>query len=180
MAIAQQLYEGVEVGGDEPGGLITYMRTDSTQVSEQAQQEARSYARQRYGDPFVPEEPPQYRTRSRSAQEAHEAIRPTSVQRTPELIRDHLSTEQFKLYRLIWTRFLASQMSPAEYDTLTIEVDGETAAHRYSLRVSASSLRFAGFLEVYEDVAAENGEADEEELQVGLRSAARSARPVIR
>jgi DNA topoisomerase-1 len=168
MAVAQQLYEGVEVGGDEAVGLITYMRTDSTQVSAQAQQEARGYIRQQYGPAYAPDEPPQYRTRSRGAQEAHEAIRPTSVLRTPEAVHEFLSAEQSRLYRLVWTRFLASQMTPAEYDTLTIDVEGESAAHRYGLRVSASSLRFSGFLEVYEDVAAENGEAEDEELQSAL------------
>jgi DNA topoisomerase-1 len=109
-----------------------------------------------------------YRTRSRGAQEAHEAIRPTSVRRTPEEISRDLTSEQARLYRLIWERFVASQMMPAEYDTLTIEVTGTSEAHVYLLRVSASRLRAAGFLEVYEDLPAENGETDADTLEAGL------------
>jgi DNA topoisomerase-1 len=168
MAVAQQLYEGAEVGGGEMVGLITYMRTDSTQVSTQAQQEARAFLQERYGPEAVPQEPPVYRTRTRGAQEAHEAIRPTSVRRTPEVLAKDLTPEQARLYRLIWERFLASQMQPAEYDTLTIEVGGTSEAHSYLLRVSASRLRSAGFLEVYEDLPAENGEAEGEGLEAGL------------
>jgi DNA topoisomerase-1 len=168
MTVAQQLYEGFELGSGEAVGLITYMRTDSTQVSEQVQQEARQYIQERFGPDFVPSEPPIYRTRARGAQEAHEAIRPTSVRRTPEQVEGYLSSEQSRLYRLIWTRFVASQMQAAEYDTLTIEVAGESPAHAYLLRVSASSLRFSGFLEVYEDVPAENGEADGDGAETGL------------
>jgi DNA topoisomerase-1 len=168
MAVAQQLYEGAELGGGETVGLITYMRTDSTQVSVQAQQEARTYLLERYGPGAVPDEPPIYRTRSRGAQEAHEAIRPTSVRRTPDDLAKDLTPEQARLYRLIWERFLASQMQVAEYDTLTIEVTGTSEAHHYLLRVSASRLRSAGFLEVYEDLPAENGEAEAETLEAGL------------
>jgi len=168
MAVAQQLYEGAELGGGETVGLITYMRTDSTQVSVQAQQEARTYLQERYGAGAVPDEPPIYRTRSRGAQEAHEAIRPTSVRRTPDALAADLTPEQARLYRLIWERFLASQMQAAEYDTLTIEVTGTSEAHTYLLRVSASRLRSAGFLEVYEDLPAENGEAEAEALEAGL------------
>ena len=168
MAVAQQLYEGFELGEGEAVGLITYMRTDSTQVSEQAQQEAREYVRERFGAEFVPAEAPVYRTRARGAQEAHEAIRPTSVRRTPEQVEGYLSAEQARLYRLIWTRFVASQMQSAEYDTLTIEVEGKSPAHVYLLRVSASSLRFSGFLEIYEDLPPENGEAEGEGGETGL------------
>jgi len=168
MAVAQQLYEGFELGEEAAVGLITYMRTDSTQASEQAQQEARRYVRERFGADYVPAELPVYRTRARGAQEAHEAIRPTSVYRTPEQVESYLSGEQARLYRLIWNRFVASQMEAAEYDTLTIEVTGDSSAHAYLLRVSASSLRFSGFLEVYEDVPAENGEAEAEDGETGL------------
>jgi DNA topoisomerase-1 len=168
MAVAQQLYEGAELGGGETVGLITYMRTDSTQVSSQAQQEARRYLSQRFGPESIPAEPPVYKTRTRGAQEAHEAIRPTSVFRTPEDLKADLTSDQLRLYRLIWERFLASQMLSAEYDTLTIEVTGTTADHAYLLRVSASRLRLAGFLEVYEDLPAENGEAEADLLEAGL------------
>ncbi len=162
MAVAQQLYEGIEVGEGEASGLITYMRTDSTQVSRQAQEEARQVIRTRYGARYAPAQAPSYRTKARKAQEAHEAIRPTSSARTPEELEPHLSKEQLKLYSLIWARFLASQMSPAEYDTLTIEVAGASADSGYTFRVSASSLRFPGFLEVYEEIGAENGNRNSE------------------
>jgi DNA topoisomerase-1 len=168
MAVAQQLYEGAELGGGETVGLITYMRTDSTQVSAVAQQEARAFLQERFGPASVPSEPPIYRTRSRGAQEAHEAIRPTSVRRTPDDLAKDLTPEQSRLYRLIWERFLASQMEPADYETLTIEVSGTTEAHAYLLRVSASRLRSAGFLEVYEDIPTENGEGNGEGLEAGL------------
>ncbi len=172
MAVAQQLYEGVELEEGEPVGLITYMRTDSPQVSKQAQEEAQRVITQVFGGDFLPDEPPTYRARSRGAQEAHEAIRPTAVSRQPESISTHLSAEQRKLYTLIWNRFVASQMRPAEYDTMTIEVDGQTSAHTYGLRLAASRLRFSGFLETYEDRANGNGDDAEadgpEALLAGL------------
>jgi DNA topoisomerase-1 len=149
MVVAQQLYEGIEVGQGEPVGLITYMRTDSMQVSVQAQAEARSVIKERFGKAFLPETPPVYRKRSRGAQEAHEAIRPTASVRLPEDMKPFLSSQQSKLYGLIWKRFVASQMKPAEYDTLSVDVEGQSVEHGYRLRVTASSLRFVGFLEVY-------------------------------
>ena len=170
MAIAQQLYEGVELEGGEAIGLITYMRTDSPQVSSLAQQEARSWIRERYGPAYLPEEPPVYRSRARSAQEAHEAIRPTSVVRTPEAVSSSLTAEQLKLYTLIWKRFVASQMNPAEYDTLTLDIEGRTSSHRYGLRIAASTLRFAGYLEVYEIKVEENGENGEDDAEAGEAS----------
>lgn len=151
MAIAQQLYEGVELGSDNLIGLITYIRTDSTQVSKEAQLEARSYIKQNLGVEYLPDQAPFYKTKSKAAQEAHEAIRPTSVFREPDQIRAALSPDQYKLYNLIWKRFLASQMNPAEYDTHTILIAGSSADHAYSLRVTASKLRFAGFLRIYEE-----------------------------
>jgi len=151
MAVAQQLYEGVDLDQHEPVGLITYMRTDSPQVSSQSQEEARRLIASRFGPEYVPEEPPVYRARTRGAQEAHEAVRPTSVAREPQHIAGFLTSDQLKLYTLVWKRFVASQMKPAEYDTQTIEVEGKTAEHGYGLRAAASSLRFAGFLDAYED-----------------------------
>jgi DNA topoisomerase-1 len=162
MALAQQLYEGIDVGEGGSIGLITYMRTDSTSVSELAQAEAREFIANRYGDKFMPAEAPRYRTKSRGAQEAHEAIRPTSVLRQPESIKEHLDRSQFRLYQLIWQRFLASQMSAAIYDTLTVEVAGKTAQHEYLLRASGSTIRFQGFLIVYEDTRDEDQAADED------------------
>ena len=168
MSLAQQLYEGLEGDESDEGGLITYMRTDSTQVSEQAQREARRVIAARYAERYVPERAPVYKTKSRNAQEAHEAIRPTVVSRTPEAMRSRLNDSQFKLYRLIWTRFVASQMRPAEYDTLRMEIRGTAPEHSYLFRVTASSLRFAGFLEAYEDQNGNEGAADGDEGRVAL------------
>lgn len=163
MVIAQQLYEGVELAHGEPTGLITYMRTDSTKVASDAIVEVRRVIQERFGEIYLPDKPQTYRTRTRRAQEAHEAIRPTSSKRSPESIKSLLSAEQFKLYSLIWNRFVGSQMKPAEYDTLTIEVDGESEEHGYLLRVTASSLRFPGFLELYADGETRNGSKKESE-----------------
>ena len=151
MAVAQQLYEGIDLNTHEPTGLITYMRTDSPQVARSAVDEARAVIASHYGKEYLPDKAAVYRTKSRSAQEAHEAVRPTSSNRTPESIRDFLSQEQFKLYELIWNRFIASQMGPAVYETLTIAVDGNSPDHTYQFRVNASSLRFAGFLRAHPD-----------------------------
>ena len=159
MAIAQQLYEGIDLNSHEPSGLISYMRTDSTQVSKSAQAEARQVIRSKFGEEHLPEEPPTYKTRARRAQEAHEAIRPTSIARTPESIKGLLSKDQHKLYQLVWRRFLASQMKPAEYDTLSIEAVGRLEAHEYLFKVNASSLRFPGFLAVLADRKSEEPEA---------------------
>ena len=159
MAIAQQLYEGIDLNSHEPSGLISYMRTDSTQVSKSAQAEARQVIRSKFGEEHLPEEPPTYKTRARRAQEAHEAIRPTSIARTPESVKGLLSKDQHKLYQLVWRRFLASQMKPAEYDTLSIEAVGRSEAHEYLFKVNASSLRFPGFLAVLADRKSEEPEA---------------------
>jgi DNA topoisomerase-1 len=162
MAIAQQLYEGIEVGEGGAVGLITYMRTDSTNVAESAQTEAREFIIQRYGEGFAPPKPPIYQTKSRGAQEAHEAVRPTSVLRQPTAIKEYLERDQFRLYQLIWQRFVASQMSPAIFDTLTVDVTGNSSGHEYLLRASGSTIRFQGFLIVYEEAKDEDRESEEE------------------
>ena len=162
MRIAQQLYEGVDVGNGGQTGLITYMRTDSTNVSALAQNEARTFIVDKYGDKYIPESAPTYRTKARGAQEAHEAVRPTSVMRTPKSIKDYLSRDQYRLYQLIWQRFVASQMTIAIYDTITVEIEGPGARHKYLLRATGSTIRFPGFLVVYKDIK-KNGE---EELPV--------------
>jgi DNA topoisomerase-1 len=163
MAIAQQLYEGIDVGEGGSVGLITYMRTDSTNVAESAQIEARRFIFERFGESFAPPKPPIYRTKSRGAQEAHEAIRPTSVIRQPNGIKEFLDRDQFRLYQLIWQRFLASQMSPAIFDTLTVEVTGKSRSHEYLLRASGSTIRFQGYLIVYEEARDEDVVSEEEE-----------------
>ena len=162
MAVAQQLYEGVELDGQGTQGLITYMRTDSTNISDIAMSEVRDYILNKYGKGYLPEEPPQYKTRTQSAQEAHEAIRPTSVLRDPKAIKQYLSRDQFRLYQLIWQRFVASQMMPAVYNTLSVEVIGEGEQSVYTLRASGSQLEFAGFLVVYEEGKDEDQTEEEE------------------
>jgi DNA topoisomerase-1 len=163
MRIAQELYEGVNVGEGDVG-LITYMRTDSVTVAAIAQDQARDFISAAYGPEYLPEKPPVYKTRSKTAQEAHEAIRPTSVERTPDSLKPHLSKEQFRLYKLIWERFVASQMAPAVYDTVSAEIwagpEATPAPQRpYLFRASGSTLSFPGFLAVYgaEDPDEENG-----------------------
>jgi DNA topoisomerase-1 len=151
MRTAQELYEGIDIGGGVTG-LITYMRTDSVNVAQEAQVEARALVTETYGAEFVPAEPNIYKTRSKNAQEAHEAIRPTSSRRTPQMLRDQLSRDQFRLYELIWQRFVASQMSAAIYDTVAVDVDaGQPAAAErpYLFRANGSTVRFPGFLVVY-------------------------------
>ena len=162
MAVAQQLYEGVELDGMGTTGLITYMRTDSTQISDVAMKEVRGFILERYGDKFLPKHPPKYKTRTQSAQEAHEAIRPTSVLREPISVKKYLSKDQYRLYELIWKRFVASQMMPAIYNTLSVEILGEGEADEYLLRASGSQLQFAGFLILYEEGKDEDQSEDEE------------------
>jgi DNA topoisomerase-1 len=163
MGLAQGLYEGQDVGEGGTTGLITYMRTDSTNVAELAQNEARTYVMEKYGADYLPPEPPQYKTKSKGAQEAHEAIRPTSVMRDPEKVKAYLEPAMFKLYRLIWQRFVASQMEAAVYDTLQVEVTGTTNSHEYLLRASGSAVKFPGFLVVYEETLSEEAKRNEEE-----------------
>lgn len=155
MRVAQQLYEGVDLG-QGPTGLITYMRTDSVNVSNEAQTDARKYVTERYGAEYVPEKPPVFRTKAKAAQEAHEAVRPTAVNRTPNSLKPHLKRDQYRLYRLIWDRFVASQMAPAVYDTASADIwagDPSVAAEKrpYLFRATGSTLRFAGFLALYEE-----------------------------
>ncbi len=163
MALAQQLYEGIDVGEGGSVGLITYMRTDSTNVAEQAQAEARTFIQARYGEGFLPKEAPQYKTKAKGAQEAHEAIRPTSVMRQPGSIQEYLSRDQFRLYQLVWQRFVASQMTAALFDTISVEVEGKAPLHTYLLRAAGSTVRFAGFMIVYEEAKDEDQKPEEEE-----------------
>ena len=147
MMLAQQLYEGIELDKKQGiVGLITYLRTDSTRISAEAQEEARNFILEQYGKDYVPEVTREYNTK-KQAQDAHEAIRPTSVYRSPEAVEKFLTKDQFKLYKLIWDRFLASQMSPAVFDTTTVDIQ----AGDYLLRATGSSLKFAGFMKVYSE-----------------------------
>lgn len=161
MALAQQLYEGIDVGNGGLVGLITYMRSDSTNVSPVAQKEAAKFITSEYGKDFLPKKTPVYSKRTRGAQEAHEAIRPTSVFRQPKKIKAHLNRDQLRLYRLIWQRFVASQMASAIYDTLAVDVTGTSASSEYLLRATGRAVRFKGFMIVYEEKRAEEREAAE-------------------
>ncbi len=177
MALAQQLYEGIDLGEGGATGLITYMRTDSTNIAEQAQKETRQFVLDTYGGDFLPPQPPQYRTRAVSAQEAHEAIRPTSVLRLPDKVKEFLSKDQFKLYQLIWQRFVASQMEAAVYDTLTVEVSAAGQAHNYLLRASGSALKFPGFLVLYEDTRDEDQKPSEDGENVRIPAEVAEGQP---
>jgi DNA topoisomerase-1 len=181
MIVAQQLYEGVDIGGaDGTVGLITYMRTDSFNIAREAQEEAREVIKERYGEPYLPEKPPVFRTKAKGAQEAHEAIRPTSSRRHPDALRDVLSREQHRLYDLIWKRFVASQMAAALFDSTTVDIGAGTGnwglgnakvspipntqsliPDPYTFRATGSVLKFPGFLAVY-NVSLDEGEEDED------------------
>jgi len=168
MVLAQQLYEGIDIGEEGSIGLITYMRTDSTNVAELAQEEARQFIKEQYGLKFLPEQPPVYKTKARSAQEAHEAIRPTSVFRQPKSIKASLSRDQFRLYQLIWQRFVASQMEAAIYDTLSIDITGNYRDQEYIFRASGSTIQFQGFLIVYEEAKDEDQKPEEGEEAIKI------------
>lgn len=163
MALAQQLYEGLPLGPEGEVGLITYMRTDSTQVAETARKEARNYIVAKFGRQFVPSSPREYRKKVKGAQEAHEAIRPTSALREPETIRRHLKGDQFRLYALVWQRFLASQMADAQFDQTTVEIEAAPASDPNALLLRAinTQLRFTGYRQLYEE-SRDNGEEEDE------------------
>jgi len=168
MGLAQGLYEGQDIGEGGTTGLITYMRTDSMNVSTIAQGEAREYVMGKYGKDYLPAESPIYKTKSAGAQEAHEAIRPTSAMRDPEKVKNFLDPAMFKLYRLIWQRFVASQMESAVFDTLQVEVTGKTTAHEYLMRASGSAVKFSGFLVVYEEAKNEDVKTEDDEENVKI------------
>jgi DNA topoisomerase-1 len=157
MMLAQKLYEGVDVGAEGSVGLITYMRTDSTRVSDAALNEVRDFIQQQYGANYLPEKAIHYRSK-KGAQDAHEAIRPTDVARTPDALSRYLNKEELKLYRLIWQRFVASQMMPAIFDQTTIDIE----AGRLLFRATGSVLKFDGFLKVYQEGRDEKAEEDDE------------------
>jgi len=161
MMVAQQLYEGIEIKGQGSVGLITYMRTDSTRISTEAQNEAREYISKKYGEDYIPQTPKVYKNKSAS-QDAHEAIRPTYITMTPDDIKDSLTAEQYKLYKLIWSRFIASQMSSAVYDTVSADI----SAGKYIFKANGSKVKFPGFMVLYiegKDAESDEDEGDDEE-----------------
>ena len=161
MMIAQALYEGLPVGEEGSVGLITYMRTDSTNISPVAQNEARDYITAVHGKSFVPTKPPVYTKKAKGAQEAHEAVRPTSVMRNPDKIKLYLDKDQYRLYQLIWQRFVASQMADAVYKTETVEVEA-VKQNNYLFRASGQKVIFPGFLILYADIKDEDNKEEEE------------------
>ena len=156
MMLAQQLYEGIELGRHGATGLITYMRTDSTRLSDVALNDARAFIGEQFGEDYLPPKANVYVT-GKKAQDAHEAIRPTDVNLTPESVEKHLNKDQFKLYNLIWQRFTASQMVPAVYDTLSIQIK---AGERYTAKAAGSKLKFPGFTAVYAGAESNKKEKD--------------------
>src|ERR1700716_2702374 len=161
MMIAQRLYEGVELGEEGVVGLITYMRTDSTRVSPEAIQELREYIGKEYGQPYLPETPNTYKEK-KEAQAAHEAIRPTSAMRHPDQVKQYLKEDEFKVYKLIWQRFVASQIMPAVFDQTSVDIDAKSGRETFWFRVTGSVLKFDGFLRVYEESKEGKDEEDEE------------------
>ena len=164
MQLAQQLYEGIELGKAGVHGLITYMRTDSTRISPEAENAVRGFIKEQYGEEYLPKKPRVYHGKGK-IQDAHEAIRPTDVTRRPADIRQYLTPQQYKLYKLIWERFVASQMASAVIDTTTAEL----AAGQYTFRASGSEIRFPGFMQIYIESRDEDGEKDDLGLLPGLK-----------
>lgn len=160
MNIAQGLYEGVDLGNEGTEGLITYMRTDSVRIEPEALSEAHQFIKKTFGKEYAPESFRQYSS-SKAAQDAHEAIRPTHVHHTPEKVQKYLTKDQFQLYKLIWQRFIASQMMPAIYDTVTADI---SSGKEIALRATGSQIKFQGFLAVYEEKVDEASESDENRL----------------
>ena len=162
MMIAQRLYEGVELGEEGLVGLITYMRTDSTRVAPEAIQEVREYVGNEYGAAYLPETPNTYKEK-KDSQGAHEAIRPTSAMRHPDQVKQYLKEDEFKVYKLIWQRFVASQIMPAVFDQTTVDIDAKSKnGDAYWFRVTGSVMKFDGFLRVYEESKEGKDEEDEE------------------
>ena len=160
MMIAQRLYEGIDLGDEGTVGLITYMRTDSTRVSNDAIAEVREHIGKEYGKEFLPVTPNVFKSK-KDTQDAHEAIRPTSASRNPEDIKKYLQEDEYKVYKLIWQRFVASQMNPAVFDQTTVEIDAKRGGIDYRFRVTGSVLKFEGFLKVYEESKDNKDEEDE-------------------
>ena len=161
MMIAQRLYEGVELGEEGLVGLITYMRTDSTRVAPEALAEVREYITSQYGPDYLPQTPNTYKEK-KEAQAAHEAIRPTSAMRHPDQVKQYLKEDEYKVYKLIWQRFVASQITPAVFDQTTVDIDAKSGSDVFWFRVTGSVMKFDGFLRVYEESKEGKDEEDEE------------------
>ncbi len=149
MVLAQKLYEGVDLGKEGSAGLITYMRTDSTRISEEIISDARDFIKENYGEKYLPESPNIYEKKGSNVQDAHEAIRPTSLKYTPEFVKQFVDDKTFKLYELIWKRFIASQMNPALLETTVIEI----TADEFLFKAFGTAVKFNGFMQVYEEIS---------------------------
>ncbi|TBL77717.1 type I DNA topoisomerase [Paenibacillus thalictri] len=160
MSVAQQLYEGIDIGSEGTVGLITYMRTDSTRISPVAQEEAKEYIEAKYGNDYYPETPRNYIKKAANAQDAHEGIRPSSVLREPEQVKSYLSKDQYRLYKLVWERFLASQMASAVMDTMTVDITAGATV----FRAAGSKVKFAGFMKVYVEGNDDGNSTEEDKL----------------
>ena len=182
MMIAQRLYEGVELGEEGLVGLVTYMRTDSTRVAPEAIAEVREYVGKEYGPAYLPEAPNTFKEK-KDTQGAHEAIRPTSAMRHPDQIKQYLKEDEFKVYKLIWQRFVASQITPAVFDQTTVDIDAKNGNDVFWFRVTGSVLKFDGFLKVYEESKEGKDEEDEElkhklpALEAGQKLTLRELKP---
>ena len=182
MMLSQRLYEGVELGEEGSVGLITYMRTDSVQVSKDALTEVRDVIGTTYGKEFLPESPNTYKSK-KEAQEAHEAIRPSSVAHHPDEIKKYLHEDEYKVYKLIWQRFVASQMSPAVFDQTSVDIEAKASKESFAFRVTGSVLKFEGFLKVYEESKESKDEEDEAlkhklpPLEIGQKLTLRELKP---
>lgn len=175
MSVAQQLYEGIDLGTEGTVGLITYMRTDSTRISPVAQEEAKDFIAGKFGEAYYPETPRQYVKKAANAQDAHEGIRPSSVMRTPEEVKSYLSRDQYRLYKLVWERFVASQMASAVMDTMTVDI----AAGGTTFRAVGSKIKFHGFMKVYVESNDEGTNTDEEKFLPPLKKEDRLKRESI-
>ncbi|WP_138493988.1 type I DNA topoisomerase [Paenibacillus pinistramenti] len=160
MSVAQQLYEGIDLGKEGTVGLITYMRTDSTRIAESAQVEAKEFIVNKFGEAYAPDSPRQYTKKNTNAQDAHEAIRPTSMEREPDSLKALLSKDQYKLYKLVWERFMASQMSSAILDTMSVDI----TAGEVIFRAVGSKIRFHGFMKVYVEGSDDGSASDDDKF----------------
>src|SRR5438128_4670395 len=178
MTLAQQLYEGTEIGQEGPVGLITYMRTDSPRISHEAAEEARRLIRERFGDQYLPATPNVYKTQ-KAAQEAHEAIRPTSAGRDPESIKQFLEKDHYQLYKLIWNRFIASQMTPAVLEVTRVDCVPQGSRDAYLFRANGTVVKFPGHTAVYLEGEDANGAARGRKTEQEIEDEAERQLPVL-
>ena len=177
MQVAQKLYEGIDIGG-ETTGLITYMRTDGVQIAPEAIDAARTAIKDTFGDNYVPEKPRFYSTKAKNAQEAHEAIRPTDFMRTPDSVKQYLDSDQAKLYDLVWKRAIASQMTPADIERTTVEIEAIRGSNHANLRATGSVIQFDGFIAAYTDQRDEDSSEDDDAVRLPKMQANESIKQI--